>query len=151
MDVGIGSESFRPVNAKVDGCRIEGCGMAGIIYYKGCEGWATIRRTAFVDCINGILLVEKNQGCDIVISGNDFSGTMGGNPIVVPPDSEAKIVCNSWDDLVSCGGGFAAVLAGGGNEVYEDLTGRPDLTILGDPTTNTIVTDFCCDCGRSRR
>lgn len=150
MDNGYGTETFQPVNAKVEGCRIEGCGMAAIIYYKGCEGWASIRRTAFVDCLNGIVLVEKNQGCDIVISGNDFRGTMGGNPIVVPPDSEAKIVCNSYDDLESCSGGFVVVLAGGGNEVYEDLTGRLDLSILGDPTKNTIVTDFDCNCGPSR-
>ncbi len=151
MAGGFGTESFQPVNAKVEGCRIEGCGMAGLIYYKGCEGWASIRRTAFVDCLNGIVLVEKNQGCDIVISGNDFNGTMGGNPIVVPPDSEAKIVCNSYDDLVSCSGGYAVMLIGAGNKVFEDLTERPDLSIFGDTTTNTIVTDFGCDCGPSRR
>jgi len=75
----------------------------------------------------------------------------GGEPGPRPPDSTVRVVCNDYEGLASCGGGYVVKLLGSGSEVYEDLTGRPDLSVFGDPTTNTIVTDYCCECDRPRR
>jgi len=130
-----------PIYGRVEGCEIVYSGGPGIHYFKGGGGTMSVFDNTFTDCTIGVRLGELNDDCDIRVSFNTFLGTMGAFPIVVTPGSVATIAWNDYDDLVSCSNGYVVVLQSSGNEVYEDLSDRPDLSVAGDPNANVIVTD----------
>jgi len=111
----------------------------------------SVRDSTFIDCWAGVALEERNQGCDILVAGNEFSGTMARIPSSCSGERRQNLVQRlRWPGFLRRR--YAVMLLGSGSEVYEDLTGRPDLSVFGDPTTNTIVTDYCCGCDpRGRR